>query len=166
MYQPKDFRRKILKWFASVYTHNQNLTWMKDKKWKLLVEMTYISLKFYICHGATALSTLGHLSIQLTFHCSARRTWRSSRWVIYVRDLCKVCNPLCRLLLTIKHNLNFLVYWRMFHPYWFTVIMCNNSMLIYVVTALEVHTANFHFVDMTVQILTFLVYCVFVELKI
>lgn len=90
----------------------------------------YISPQFYICHGATALFTLGHVSIQLTFHCSAWRTWRSSLWVIYVEGLCKVCNPLCRLLLTIKHNPNFLVYWRMFHPYWFTVFMCNNSMLI------------------------------------
>jgi len=42
MYQPKDFRRKILKLLASAYTHNQNLSWMKDKKLKLLVQMTYI----------------------------------------------------------------------------------------------------------------------------
>jgi len=54
----------------------------------------------------------------------------------------------------------------MFHPYWFTVIMCNNSMLIYVTTAFDVHTANFHFVYMTVQVLTLLVYCMFAELKI
>jgi hypothetical protein len=35
-------------------------------------------------------------------------------------------------------------------PLWFTVIMCNNGKLLYVTTALEVHTANFHFVYVTV----------------
>lgn len=158
----KDFRRKILKLFASAYTHNQNLSWMKDKKWKLLVQMTYIYF-----------NTILHMS---WCYCPVY-TW-IARFPLLGSENLKVFSlgKICRrslqslqstmLTITHKHNLNFLVYWIMFHPYWFTVIMCNNSMLIYVTTAFDVHTANFHFVYMTVQVLTLLVYCMFAELKI